>query len=107
MSLCINKLLKYKTNFKTVALILDSIDIPTLCNSIKAMDYRDFLFTSYWRYVRHIKIRQAKCKCQMCGKKHTLLNIHHKTYIHHGLEHLYLNDLIVLCEKCHKKIHGK
>jgi 5-methylcytosine-specific restriction endonuclease McrA len=35
------------------------------------------------------------------------VNVHHRTYEHHGEEHQYLDDLILLCHPCHSKFHGK
>jgi hypothetical protein len=72
-----------------------------------AMRYRDFLATDYWSVVRGEMLRKAKQKCQMCYSP-LALNVHHKTYEHHGLEHDYLDeDLIVLCQPCHAKFHNK
>ena len=47
--------------------------------------------------------------CQECLKPFNVyhLNTHHKTYIHHGEEIDHLEDLIVLCQECHEKEHGK
>lgn len=34
------------------------------------------------------------------------LNVHHNSYAHHGQEHKHLEDLVVLCNNCHKKFHN-
>lgn len=76
---------------------------------ILSMDYADFLNTPYWDGVRSYKLHRAKYCCQLCGKK-GILNVHHKTYENHGLEHLRIvadKDLIVLCKDCHAKFHDK
>lgn len=67
-------------------------------------NYYDFLQSDYWRYVRKLKLKQCGNKCQICGSKKDL-NIHHNTYAHHGQEHKHLEDLVVLCRKCHEKFH--
>ena len=72
---------------------------------LKSYDYgNSFLKTLYWRIVRDylLSIRDPVCAC---GSKH-LLDLHHKTYDHHGWEHLHLDDLIFQCMGCHKKEHS-
>ncbi|WP_416212660.1 HNH endonuclease [Nostoc sp. DedQUE04] len=34
------------------------------------------------------------------------LQVHHLTYENHGKEHEHLEDLITLCDDCHKKQHS-
>ena len=86
---------------------------PPLGDKIKEailkMKYYDFLRTPYWDGVRNYKLRKEKYRCQLCGKNGTL-NVHHKTYENHGMEHvksIAFNDLIVLCKDCHGKFHDK
>lgn len=43
-------------------------------------------------------------KCQCCGKKNTRLEVHHILYVCHGGTDRE-DNLITLCESCHKKIH--
>lgn len=77
--------------------------------AILKMDYYDFLQTPYWDGIRSYKLKRAKYCCELCGGK-GILNVHHKTYEHHGLEHLRSvtdKDLIVLCKDCHEKFHDK
>lgn len=78
-------------------------------NVVLGMDYSDFLHTPYWDGIRSYKLKKSKYRCQLCGKN-GFLNVHHKTYEHHGLEHnrsISDNDLIVLCQNCHEKFHDK
>lgn len=74
---------------------------------LKSMPYREFLETEFWQEVRKRKLKQARFKCQMCNISNNRLNVHHRTYEHHGEEDMYLGDLIVLCEHCHGKFHDK
>lgn len=76
---------------------------------ILQMDYKDFLDTPYWDGVRNYKLKRAKYCCELCGAK-GILHVHHKTYEHHGREHIKSianKDLIVLCKNCHEKFHDK
>ncbi len=77
--------------------------------AVRSMNYYDFLKTPYWDGVRNYKLERAKYRCELCNGK-GILNVHHKTYEHHGLEHLRTvadKDLIVLCKNCHEKFHDK
>ena len=71
---------------------------------IQSIPYTVFLNSIYWRIVSStIKHRQKKCS--LCGKR-IGLQVHHKNYKHHGFELQNMDDLIVLCRDCHKKIHN-
>jgi len=83
--------------------ILVTNHLNALETHIKDLKYKDeFLQSIYWKIVRDYILWKYRYKCILCGggKK---LNVHHKNYNHHGLEHLYLDDLTVLCEDCHKQ----
>lgn len=76
---------------------------------VRSLSYSDFLKTPYWDGVRNYKLRRSGYKCELCSSNKTL-NVHHKTYENHGLEHLRSianKDLIVLCKDCHYKFHDK
>lgn len=85
------------------------LDDEYVQSKIKAMDYSDFLKTPYWDGVRNYKLKKSGYCCELCKKK-GVLNVHHKNYENHGLEHLERiadKDLIVLCKDCHEKFHDK
>lgn len=72
---------------------------------IKSMDYKDFLQTPYWKAISE-KVRQkANFKCQICNSSKNL-NVHHRSYQHHGNELYHLEDLICICKDCHEKHHN-
>jgi 5-methylcytosine-specific restriction endonuclease McrA len=74
---------------------------------LRALPYRLFLQTTYWKIVRAHSINRAGSACRLCNRK-SPLEVHHRTYAHHGLEHQwYAEDLIVLCNPCHAKFHDK
>jgi hypothetical protein len=78
------------------------LSIKRFDEKINKLRYAEFLKTDYWAYVRELKIKQQpKCKCGA----DRLLQVHHITYKHHYHEHLHLDDLVVLCDPCHKKEH--
>jgi len=66
--------------------------------------YLEYLQTDHWKDIRKrfwlSKLHHGEC--QVCGAK-TNLQVHHKTYKRIGKEHL--NDLCLLCSKCHTKTH--
>lgn len=69
------------------------------------LEYKDFLKTYYWKAIRLYMIHKNGDHCTLCSSESNL-NVHHKTYDHHGLELFFLDDLIVLCVNCHAKEHG-
>lgn len=77
----------------------------TIFEHIRNMEYLDFLKTPYWKAIAQQSKKKAGYRCELCGSNKNLIT-HHKTYEHHGKEHLYWKqDLICLCENCHKKFH--
>jgi 5-methylcytosine-specific restriction endonuclease McrA len=72
---------------------------------LRAMDYKQFLLTPYWKEVRKIKLSSTERQCEQCGSK-TKLQVHHTSYKRHGREHKHLEDLKVLCQTCHEAEHG-
>jgi hypothetical protein len=83
------------------------VNYSKITKHIKSMDYHDFLQTPYWMAISSYKKNLSHYKCALCGSNKKLAT-HHKTYSRHGQEHLksVMNeDLIVLCDNCHKKFH--
>ena len=68
------------------------------------IDYKCYLKTVVWNNTRKKKLREAGYRCQLCSKEGVKLHVHHNTYERIGDEDI--NDLIVLCESCHKKFHN-
>ena len=67
-------------------------------------EYQKYLKTKHWLELRKKKLDSVEHKCELCYSSKRL-QIHHKTYIRKGNE--LLNDLIVLCSRCHSKFHNK
>jgi hypothetical protein len=70
----------------------------------RALPYGDFLRTSYWITIRDHLVNIVG-KCQACSSREAL-RVHHNTYDNHGREHVHLEDLTVLCERCHSYFHS-
>lgn len=87
-----------------VILYTDNLDELQLQNSIKAMLYEDFLTTKYWKALSSRRKYMDNLKCTECGSSDNLC-VHHISYDHHGDERNHFEDLITLCDKCHKKMH--
>ena len=78
-------------------------DVPREATLVlRSLKYEDFLKTRYWMAISK-RLRDG-AKCEICGSTENL-HVHHKTYEHHGYEHLYLEDLQCLCNDCHLKVH--
>jgi 5-methylcytosine-specific restriction endonuclease McrA len=94
------------TKWNDVTTDISNSNEQEIAEHIQGMEYLDFLNTPYWDAVRSKKLFQAYYKCSLCDSNIDL-QVHHKTYEHHGYEHENLDDLIVLCGNCHSKHHGK
>lgn len=69
------------------------------------LTYTEFLHTAYWNGISNSIKANSNFKCELCGSKYKL-NVHHKTYKHHGYELQHMEDLICVCEDCHKNLHN-
>jgi len=65
--------------------------------------YNEYLLSDIWISKRDLLIKIRK-KCEKCGSEKNLC-VHHLTYENVGDEKM--EDLMVLCLKCHKEIHNK
>lgn len=85
--------------------ILDKASPPQyIIEKLRGMQYSEFLNTPYWTTVSLFTKKRAKFRCEICGSEGPL-QTHHKTYEHRGCESAHPEDLICLCEECHKKQH--
>lgn len=68
-------------------------------------DYQEYIKSPEWKTTSNKAKERAGYRCQLCNRKGTYstLHTHHRTYERLGLE--FDDDLIVLCNKCHKKHH--
>lgn len=75
---------------------------------IRTLTYDEFLQTLYWKAIAAFKRKQMGYKCEICGSSKKL-NVHHRTYLIHGIEHysgIIEKDMMLVCEQCHRKIHN-
>lgn len=66
--------------------------------------YSAYLESKYWKAFRLKAIHKAEGRCERCGGIPDALHVHHKHY--HSLGRESLGDVMVVCEVCHKIIHG-
>lgn len=87
--------------------VLTGPNIRSGCGFFKPVDsYADYLCGEHWREkVRPEALERAGYRCQLCGVMDKTLNVHHNSYERLGNELPW--DLVVLCEDCHAKYHGK
>ena len=83
------------------------LDQEAIRLSIRSMSYKEFLRTVYWRAVAMAVKEAAGFRCSLCGRKTRALNVHHIIYDNHGTELQNLQDLMCVCENCHKRLHKK
>lgn len=84
--------------------VTQDVNRTKVAEYIQSMDYHDFLNTLYWKTIAEKKKYRDK-KCAVCNSTENL-NVHHRTYEHHGQELRYMwQDLVCLCHECHEKYH--
>ena len=76
---------------------------PKTLHRQRQEEYRRYLKTDHWKVTRAEALRRGHYKCHDCGST-TNLQVHHLTYARRG--HERQSDLVVVCDKCHKKRHG-
>lgn len=76
---------------------------PKTLHQKRQQEYRQYLKTPHWKETRAEALRLGHYRCYDCGST-THLQVHHLTYARRG--HERQSDLVVLCNKCHKKRHG-
>ncbi len=83
----------------------DGVDFEMIKGYIISLSYQDFMNTLFWKTISaHVKYK-AIFKCQLCKAKDGL-RTHHNSYERHGEEQLYWKeDLICICNDCHRKHH--
>jgi 5-methylcytosine-specific restriction endonuclease McrA len=70
------------------------------------IEYRAYLRTQRWRWLRWLRRRIDGNRCRLCGAS-ARLEVHHARYDNlGGVWWRELADCITLCDKCHGKIHG-
>lgn len=95
-------LLERKKEIKEKIIYNDFID--SYKKESKKIEYQEYLNSPHWKEIRLKALRRAGNRCQLCSSTNNL-NVHHNTYKNKG--HEDLNDLVVLCRKCHSKFHDK
>jgi len=73
-------------------------------DKVKPNNYHIYLLSEQWAIVKRIALAFFNNQCQLCGSKEKL-NVHHKNYSKVGNE--TLEDVILLCNECHKTFHNK
>lgn len=70
------------------------------------MEYKEQLKNQLWLDKRNRILQRDKFRCVCCGKESNL-QVHHKRYIAGRFAWEYSDeDLITLCQECHRKIHN-
>jgi hypothetical protein len=65
--------------------------------------YQLYLKSTHWLNFRSQARKFFKYTCQICGSKRKL-SVHHLSYVNIGHESLL--DVTLVCDPCHKKLHG-
>lgn len=98
-----NKDVNVSKKIKEIETYLSFVETSQVKELIKKLEYKEFLATPYWKAIAEYKKNQHK-KCQLCGSIENL-NVHHSNYRILGEEIFKMQELTVLCDKCHNKFH--
>jgi len=66
--------------------------------------YRAYLLSPTWAAIKLDLLHARGQRCERCQKKTKYLQVHHLTYARIFKEEP--EDLLLVCDKCHKKEHG-
>ena len=66
-------------------------------------EYELYLQSEHWHDLRHTALLKYNCKCELCGSCKPHPHVHHIHY--RNLTDVKIDDLMVLCEKCHSDVH--
>ncbi len=66
-------------------------------------NYYEYMHSEAWSKRRLEVLKRDRFRCQMCGTAKNL-RVHHINYEHLGTD-AELDDLITLCDTCHKEVH--
>lgn len=69
----------------------------------RRVDYTEYMKSPEWKKLREQVKNRDKQQCQDCGLLYGCLQVHHLTY--ERFKHELLDDLITLCDECHRKRH--
>jgi len=69
--------------------------------------YRDHVSgrSPYWRTLKRQRLHAAGWCCESCFRRTWPLDLHHVSYDRVG--HESLDDVVVMCRRCHQIEHGK
>lgn len=74
----------------------------------KYESYQEYLASEEWKQKRALVLERDKHRCRRCGAKGygTILHVHHMWYPQNWGEES-IDDLITLCDSCHKEVHER
>lgn len=67
--------------------------------------YETYLRSARWQRKARAARKKAGQRCQLCNRPGFPLEVHHRTYERLGFE--LPGDLLALCQRCHRRHHGR
>lgn len=71
---------------------------------LRRMPYKKYLLTEHWQKIRELALERAQSRCQLCSSQ-KFLEVHHNSYKNRGNEQDHMEDVAVLCSRCHGNFH--
>jgi 5-methylcytosine-specific restriction endonuclease McrA len=105
IELCKKSRPKISVNFDVIDEITKNYKIASE-NKVPYSPYSEKLKDKKWKAFRNFVFVVRGCKCEMCGATQKL-QVHHPKYVKGRKAWEYTcNEVVVLCEQCHRKAHG-
>jgi 5-methylcytosine-specific restriction endonuclease McrA len=80
--------------------------VPYTREHMTAEGWRKRCLSKEWKAMaKEVRIRAGQ-RCERCGERNKILEVHHKVYTHVGTER-EIDDLEALCPNCHHAEHGR
>ena len=68
------------------------------------IDYKSYLASDHWRFIRAAAIWAARGRCMLCHNEKDL-QVHHVDSAYDALFQEKVDDVLVVCGKCHRAYH--
>jgi hypothetical protein len=79
--------------------------METIKRRLNALEYPKHLTSDKWKRLRQAALTRARFQCELCSTMKSLA-AHHVRYPKNGFRHDSVDNLIIVCERCHGLLHG-
>lgn len=97
-----NAINSYKSKIKKTENKVEALkDFPDK----RYLAYDEYLESDYWKAIRKKALDRDGGRCKLCNELKNL-QVHHRSYKNKWGDDAEFDDLVTLCEECHKNFHN-